>query len=86
MAHHRLTRKLNDTPLADVSDREDAVTSFIRAKALAKQWDCDVRTIKRMILRGELRGYRRGGAIVVARADAQKYIEANQIKPVVASA
>ena len=75
-----LARKLNEAAMPDAPE-EDGVGSFVRLKALARHWDCDPRTIKRMIMRGELRGYRRGGTIVVKRADADAYVAAREIKP-----
>ena len=79
MGHRATTRKVRKA-VPEIGEEADVAT-FIRAKSLAKQWDCDVRTIKRMVLRGELKGYRRGGTIVIPRADALRYIEANAIKP-----
>ena len=75
-----LARELNETRLPAVNE-EAGMGSFVRLKALARTWDCDVRTLKRMILRGELRGYRRGGTIVVKRADADRYMTAHEIAP-----
>jgi hypothetical protein len=80
MSHKGDARRIKALELPEVLEGDD-MSQFIRAKRLARVWDCDVRTIKRLVQKGDLPGYMRGPTLVIRRTDAEIYIEKSRVQP-----
>jgi hypothetical protein len=80
MSHKGDARRIKRLELPEVLEGDD-MSQFIRAKRLARVWDCDVKTIKRLVAKGDLPGYMRGPTLVIRRTDAEIYIEKRRVEP-----